>query len=455
MDTEPYRTLQRHLIAHEKELLELHRALVRFPTVNKGDGQSAHEAELASFAAEYLQDAGISARILEGAPERANLLAEIGSGERSMLWMSHSDVVPAGDESEWTHPPFAAVLDQGRIWGRGAHDCKMLVAAQLFVLAQCARLGLPVDGRLKLAVGADEEAGGHWGFGWLAREHSEFLRADMAICEGGGDTIGCFDGHTPEISLGAGEKGRYEVTFHLRGPGGHASTPWGHLNPLSELSRIAEQLERVQPALHWDSPIFEHLGRWTGMGPPRNPRQLEAAIDMVADRSDGLARSLRGQSRMTFTPTVFRSGETSNSIPGEARLSCDVRLLPGQDRADIDAVVAEVLKGSANVTVEVDVTSPPSVSSAPAEVQELFRKSIEQAIGVTARIVPTWCVGATDARYVRSVGTPVYGFQFISPDADPTRLGIHCVDESIEAGILLPCALSLARLAANFFASSD
>jgi acetylornithine deacetylase/succinyl-diaminopimelate desuccinylase-like protein len=441
---------------HEAELIELHRALVRIPTVNRGDGGSADETRLAQYAAEYLEHARVPARVEEGAPGRGNLLAETcpkGVGPRTMLWMSHSDVVPVGDETAWSYPPLSAALAEGRIWGRGSNDCKMLVACQLFVLAHLARLGLPRHGQLRLAVGADEEVGGRWGFGWLLESRREFLRADLAICEGGGSCLGRFEDGIPTVSVGSGEKGRYDVIFRVRGEGGHASTPWGKKNPLLILSEVIARLSAWQPRPQPASPLFAHLGKWVGLNEAIRDGNVEEAIGRVAARAPLLLNSLKGQSRMTITPTVLHAGDKANAIPTEAELACDARLLPGQTQSDLEEAIARILQGPEGIEgIEVTVreTSEPSVSPVDPELERMFERAATQAVGSPVKVAPVWCVGATDAHFVRAAGTPVYGFQLIHPDADAKRLGIHCINESIEASMLLPCARALAHLALEF-----
>ena len=438
---------------HEDELIELHRALVRIPTVNRGDGGSADETRLAEYALEYLKRAQVSARVEEGAPGRGNLLAETGpkkAGLRAMLWMSHSDVVPVGDESAWRHPPFSADLAEGRIWGRGSNDCKMLVACQLFVMARLARLGLPRRGQLRLAVGADEEVGGRWGFGWLLEAQREFLKADLAICEGGGGCLGRFEDGIPTVSVGSGEKGRYDVIFRVRGEGGHASTPWGKKNPLLILSEVITRLSAWQPQPQPASPIFAHLGKWAGLEEAVCDGNLEEAIARVAVQAPTLVNSLKGQSRMTITPTVLHAGDKANAIPTEAELACDARLLPGQRKADLEEAIARILEGLEGIEVTVRETSEPSVSPVDPALEGMFERAATMAVGSPVKVAPVWCVGATDAHYVRSAGTPVYGFQLVHPDADAKRLGIHCINESIETSMLLPCARALAHLALEF-----
>ena len=369
--------------------------------------------------------------------------------------MSHSDVVPVGDQTAWTHPPFSAALDAGRIWGRGSNDCKMLVAAQLFAMAGLKRLGLPRRGQLRLAVGADEEVGGALGFNWLLHNRTDFLRADLAICEGGGSFIGNLAaGGRPVISVGSGEKGRSDVVIRARAEGGHASTPWGKRNPLLILAEVVRRIDAWRPETAPASPLFAAMAPWIGLDSV-GADNLEDAIARFSERVPSMLASLRGQSRMTLTPTVLHCGDKSNAIPTEATLTCDARLLPGQKVADLEAVVRGVLEGLEGVAFTVIETSEPSVSPFDEALRAMFERAAVRALGEPVEVAPVWCVGATDAHYVRAAGTPVYGFQIVDPKADPARLGIHCIDESIEVGMLLPCALALAHQAVEFLEASE
>ncbi|MEN6627480.1 MAG: M20/M25/M40 family metallo-hydrolase [Candidatus Sumerlaeia bacterium] len=439
--------------AHEDELIELHRELVRIPTVNPAMGGEIGERPLTEFAARWLAERGIEARQIEGNPSRSNLVAEIGEGDRTILWMSHSDVVPAGEESSWQYPPFAAELAEGRIWGRGSNDCKMLVASQLFALARLKGLGL--GGRIRLAVGADEETGGLFGFGYLARKHEELLKADLALCEGGGSSLGMLGGKVPINTVSAADKGKYVVVFRAGGDGGHASSPWGHSNPLLQLTRLVGRIEKWDPPVSLKAPILKYARKWAGMKKPIGEDNLEKALGKIARIAPGLSNSLRGQTRNTFTPTMFQSGVVNNVLPTEATLTCDVRTLPGIEIKKVKKIAARLIEGLDGVEFEIIADCPPSISKVDKNLCGLFEKSATLAVGKPVEIVPTWCIGATDARYVRDLGTPVYGFQLIHPDADKSRLSIHCIDESIEARMLLPCAQAIAHFAAEYFGANS
>src|SRR6266704_232803 len=111
--------------AAREEVVGLARDLVRLETVNTGMMPTGGETVAAEFLAGVLRRGGIAeVELLGRDPERANLVAWLpGSDARSrLLLLGHSDVVPAGDRSLWTHPPFAAEIRDGRLYGRGAAD---------------------------------------------------------------------------------------------------------------------------------------------------------------------------------------------------------------------------------------------------------------------------------------------------------------------------------------------
>lgn len=82
---------------------------------------------------------------------------EIGEGEDLIGVLSHLDVVPAG--SGWEVPPFSGVIQEDRIYGRGAIDDKGPSVATLFAFKAIAESGLPVKKRVRHIMGLDEEEG--------------------------------------------------------------------------------------------------------------------------------------------------------------------------------------------------------------------------------------------------------------------------------------------------------
>ena len=83
--------------------------------------------------------------------------AEYGEGGEMVAVLGHLDVVPAGDG--WTKPPFGGVIEDGRLYGRGATDDKGPILAALFALYDLKRSGAPLGRRVRVLFGTEEETG--------------------------------------------------------------------------------------------------------------------------------------------------------------------------------------------------------------------------------------------------------------------------------------------------------
>src|SRR3569623_1502959 len=84
-----------------------------------------------------------------------NLFATRGSSGPHLLFNGHTDVVPPGDRSLWTHEPFGAEIVGDQLYGRGAADMKSGIAAFIAAISEA-----PQTGRISLAITNDEEADG-------------------------------------------------------------------------------------------------------------------------------------------------------------------------------------------------------------------------------------------------------------------------------------------------------
>src|SRR5690606_6505311 len=143
------------VLTFSADVVELTQSLVRVDTANP----PGNELAAATVLRDWLQGHGISAAIDEFQPGRANLIATI-EGARpgpALMLNTHMDVVPPGDG--WTHGAFSGTVQDGRLFGRGAADCKGSLAAMAAALVNIHRRGLLRRGTITLAAVADEEVG--------------------------------------------------------------------------------------------------------------------------------------------------------------------------------------------------------------------------------------------------------------------------------------------------------
>ena len=174
-------------------------------------------------------------------PEVDNLFARWGTGEPHLCFAGHTDVVPAGDETLWSHPPFAAEISHGKIYGRGARDMKGPVAAFVaaaldYVSAQGAK-----PGSISLLITGDEEGPAingtvkvlHW---MKAHGHvpNHCIVGEPTCVEKLGDTIKI------------GRRGSLSFVVSVQGKQGHAAYPHKADNPIPKLARFIDRLSTTK-----------------------------------------------------------------------------------------------------------------------------------------------------------------------------------------------------------------
>ncbi len=132
-------------------------ALIAFPTVGEQvpAGKSEAFAGMETFLATWAKQSGLS---LKTYPDRGVFELTWGKGAPLMSWVFHGDVVPA-PRGEWKRDPFVAVVEGGRLYGRGAEDDKGPLAAGMVAMAMAKELGLSPGGKVLVVIGNGEESG--------------------------------------------------------------------------------------------------------------------------------------------------------------------------------------------------------------------------------------------------------------------------------------------------------
>ena len=259
-------------------VVELARELIRLDTTNP-PGQ---EHIAAGVIERVLGEAGIKSTRYESTPGRTNLVARVkGKGEAPpLLLQGHIDVVTTVGQA-WTHPPFAAEIAGGYLWGRGALDMKGGVAMMVDAALRAAEDGSPGD--LVLALLADEEAGGVFGASWLVDKHPElFSGVKHAIGEGGGEAQHL--GGRRFYPVMVSEKRGCQMVVRLRGPGGHGSIPMRG----GAMARLADVLARGRSSRLYRKLVVERqLAQ--DVSAHQSPRELAGSFGAHATLRPGIA----------------------------------------------------------------------------------------------------------------------------------------------------------------------
>ncbi|MGD2067330.1 MAG: ArgE/DapE family deacylase [Gemmatimonadota bacterium] len=309
-------------------LLATARALVRIPT-HEGNETPAQEAM-----ADLMADAGlevdrwvVDVEALARHPafsaeiERHAPLGVVGTlppsdagGGRSLILNGHVDVVPPGDPALWSRPPFEAVVEEGRLYGRGALDMKGALVAGLFALRALRDAGVVLAGPVHLQSVFGEEDGGS---GTLAAVERGY-RADGAV------VMEPTDRAVAPALAGA-------LNFRIRVPG-----------------RAAHGAVREEGVSAIDNFLPVH----------RALRALEAERNRTLGDDPLFARY-----RLPFAICVgtLRAGDWASSVPDHLTLEGRFGVAPGEDlgaaRESLERAVADAAAGDAFLA-----TNPPRVA---------------------------------------------------------------------------------------------
>jgi succinyl-diaminopimelate desuccinylase len=220
--------------------------LVRIPTINP---PGENYADCARLIGAKLQEFGYEIQYVEaeGLPEctrefpRLNVIGQMKGAQSTptLHFNGHLDVVPVGEG--WTVDPFAALVRDGRLYGRGVTDQKAGIAASIFAVEAIRRAGVKLTGTVEQSATVDEESGGFAGVAYLA-EKGYFKRdeIDYVVITEPLD----YD----RICLG--HRGVYWFEVVMRGRTAHGSMPFLGASAIDRMARFIERIEReLKPRL--------------------------------------------------------------------------------------------------------------------------------------------------------------------------------------------------------------
>ena len=216
---------------------ELARDLIRCPSV------TPHEGGALDLLQTRLSAAGFACHRLpfgEGEERIDNLFAVWGEGKPHFCFAGHTDVVPQGDDKDWTHPPFSGDVADGIMYGRGAVDMKGAIAA--FVIAALEHIKTtPPQGQISFLITGDEEGDAIHGtkpvLDWLNENDmmpDAFLVGEPTNPNQIGDVVK------------NGRRGSLSCTLTVEGVQGHAAYPHRSDNPLPRLMAMLAPLAKVE-----------------------------------------------------------------------------------------------------------------------------------------------------------------------------------------------------------------
>jgi succinyl-diaminopimelate desuccinylase len=312
MSSDTTENLFKAIDGRRDELVELTRALIRFPTVNP-PGEAYRPC--AEFIGERMRARGFTVDYVRAAGTpgddedypRINVIAR-RSGEAPgpcVHFNSHIDVVQSG--RGWTLDPFAAVVKDGRVYGRGACDMKGGLAASIIAVEALIDSAATLPGTLEISGTVDEESGGYGGVHYLAeRGWFSAPRVDHVIIP---EPL-----NVDRVCIG--HRGVWWAEIETHGRMAHGSMPFLGDCAVRHMHAVIDRLERdLYPKLaarHTDMPVV-----------PSGARHSTLNINSI---HGGLAEA---------------PGYPAPLVPDSCRMVIDRRLLIEES---IDSVKGEVVE---------------------------------------------------------------------------------------------------------------
>jgi acetylornithine deacetylase len=338
---------------------------------------------------------------------RPNVFGWWRTGDASMrplVLNGHYDVIPAGEESEWQHPPFGGVRSGGRIFGRGATDMKGPLVAGMFALRAVRDAGvqLPFDVQVQCVMG--EESGG---LGTLAAIESEPRPSGAIVLE------------PTELVVAPACGGLVQFTITVKGRAIHTAAPWRGVSAIDKAILVYDALRELAARRNAElsHPLFDAL-------PMKAP----------------------------FAVGTFHAGEWRATVPDTAVLEGRIGLLPNESRAAVRDLV-EAAVSAAAADDEWLRENPPHVhwinEGFPAWETPLDQPVVTALVSGYEAVAGTAPVSAitfgTDAAHFAAAEIPAIVF------GPGSIVDAHQVDESVSEADLLRgaqiVALSLLRYA--------
>jgi len=363
--------------------IALARDLIRCPSVTPAEGGALALIET------LLKSAGFTVHRVTfaepGTDPIDNLYARIGTAAPHLMLAGHTDVVPPGDETKWTHPPFAAEIAGGMLYGRGAVDMKGGIACKLAAaLDYVAAAGGKPKGSLSFLITGDEEGIAVNGtvklLKWAAERGEKF---DHCIL---GEPT---NPQTLGDMIKIGRRGSQNGTLVVTGTQGHVAYPELADNPVRGIATLMSAVNS-EPLDHGTA----HFG----------PSNLE------------------------FT-SIDVGNTTVNLIPAEARARFNIRFNDTRTREELRKEVERRVAKAAENRIRWRIDWEPSNAdvflTAPGPFVAMIGKAIKDVTGLTPKLSTTG--GTSDARFIKDY-CPVIEFGLLSQQMHKTNEHVATAD---------------------------
>ena len=364
-------------VSREK-IVDVAKGLVSIPSV------SGDELAVMQFVQQWLDERGISYVVVANDPNRPNVIATVGDPTTGpvIAMNGHLDTVPVSDPDVWTTDPFEGVVseDGTRLFGRGASDMKSSVGVMMTLLELFK--DAPLKGALQAHIVSDEETSAKFGTLHVLDEieAGNLPRPDYV-----------FIGEGSELKIRNAERGGLALEVRFIGRASHTAA--ARVTGINALQKAAKGILALEHHLEQFHPAVGHP---------------------------------------VLSVNMIQAGVAHNVVPGEAIISIDRRLIPGETKesvvADIVAKLDAAGEGDPDYRYELIVDPDGSfidanITPEDSPLVQAFQDAVRVVTGKEPEYFVQWA-GMTDGRFYRQHGIDTVGL-------GPRGEGAHGANESI------------------------
>jgi carboxypeptidase PM20D1 len=364
---------------------------------------------------------------------------------RSIVLMSHYDVVPAVSDEQWERHPFSGEIVDGVVFGRGAVDTKCTLCAVMETVETLIENNITPECDVYMCFGGDEETTGGAAVSIADVLEKRGIKPFLILDEGGA-VIELPDSIKSKKSLqsekeervalvGIAEKGYLDVEFIARGPGGHTSLPVKD-NPLSTIAEAVRRLENpFKPVINEPFKVMrDAIADYAGW-------KLKIALKsrlirtLLMPRISRLVPEIGALTQTTGAVTLINGGSASNVVPEVVRAVGNFRVINGCSVGKTMDIIKKKLHG---LDIEINILEslePSKISRIEGEGWEKLNSSIVSTWGKSEKsegcaVIPYLMIARSDSRSYSNISDNIYRFSpMIMSKVE--RASIHGINEKI------------------------
>ncbi|HDA9577412.1 TPA: ArgE/DapE family deacylase [Staphylococcus aureus] len=385
----------------EKEKIQLLADIVELQTENN------NEIDVCNYLTDLFDKYDIKSEILKVNEHRANIVAEIGNGSPILALSGHMDVVDAGNQDNWSYPPFQLTEKDGKLYGRGTTDMKGGLMALVVSLIELKEQNELPHGTIRLLATAGEEK----------EQEGAKLLADKGYLD---DVDSLIIAEPTGSGIYYAHKGSMSCKVTATGKAVHSSVPFIGDNAIDTLLEFYNLFKEKYSELKQQDTKHE-----LDVAP-----MFKSLIGKEISEEDA-----NYASGLTAVCSIINGGKQFNSVPDEASLEFNVRPVPEYDNDFIESFFQNIINDVDSNKLSLDIPSNhrPVTSDKNSKLITTI-KDVASSYVEQDEIFVSALVGATDAS------------SFLGDNKDNVDLAIfgpgnplmaHQIDEYIEKDLYL------------------